>query len=112
MQNGNVLDQFLIAIEKLCAGKCHPDHAKLKAELIRRVIIYFVGGKFFDRTSLIKSAISIASKAAYYLNYRNTNFSFWRTKKSIRSSPHLSQDDKNQFESALDSVKRYLIQNM
>ena len=105
--NANVIDQFLMAIEKLCVGKCHPDFAKLKSELILRILYYVVGGKTFDIKSKIKSAISTASKAAYYLNVRNTTFSFWRTKKIIKSSPHLCEDDKILFEAALDGIKRY-----
>ena len=110
MQNANVIDCYLTAIEKLCNGKCHSDHSQLKSELIRHVLMYFVGGKYFDNRSLIKSAISTSAKAVYYLNYRNSNFSFWRTKKAIKNSPHLSEEDKIQYENALDSVKRYFLE--
>ena len=79
----------------------------LKAELGNTVLLYIFGRFDFDGTSRnLKSSIPDSALALYYLNFANSNMSFWRIRKSTETCDSLCSEEKNRIYNCLNKCSR------
>ena len=79
----------------------------LKAELGNTVLLYIFGRFDFEGTSRnLKSAIPDSALALYYLNFANSNMSFWQIRQSAESCESLCSEEKNRIFNCLNKCSR------
>ena len=79
----------------------------LKAELGNTCLLYMFGRYDFDGTDRkLKSCVPESALALYYLNFANSNMSFWQIRDAAESCDSLCTDEKNRIFTCLNKCSR------
>ena len=79
----------------------------LKAELGNTCLLYMFGRYDFDGTDRkLKSCVPESALALYYLNFANSNMSFWQIRDAAESCDSLCTDEKNRILTCLNKCSR------